>query len=80
MRHSATVCETYQTTDVAYLNGWELWKCQSGVERAAIKKDTLLCPTSGHYGDHTEHKGNDRKEHRCKTLDKTLCQAVNAER
>jgi hypothetical protein len=37
------------------------------------KKYAPIRPSSGHYGDHTEHKGNDRKEHRCETLDETLC-------
>jgi hypothetical protein len=29
------------------------------------------------YGDHTEHKGDDRKGDRKETLDETLCQAMN---
>jgi hypothetical protein len=43
------------------------------------KNYALLRPSTGHYGDHTENKGNDRKEHRCETLDATLRQAMNAE-
>jgi hypothetical protein len=73
MRHSAAVCDAYQTTDVAYLNDWELWIMSIGGRVFSMKKYALLRPSSGHYGDHTEHKGNDRKEHRCETLDETLC-------
>jgi hypothetical protein len=35
-------------------------------------------PTITHYGDHTEHKGDDRKGDRQETLEETLCQAMNS--
>jgi hypothetical protein len=36
-------------------------------------------PSGAHYGDQTEHKGNDRKGDRHETLDATFCQAMNPE-
>ena len=78
MRHSAIVCDAYQTTDVEYLYDSGLWIMSIGGRVLSIKRNhTPLPPSRGHNGDHTEHKGNDRKEHRCEALDETLCEAMN---
>jgi hypothetical protein len=38
MRHSATVCDEYQITDVAYLYDWELWIMSIGGRVFSMKK------------------------------------------
>ena len=42
MRHSATVCDAYQITDVVYLYDWELWIMSIG-GRVFSKKKTTHC-------------------------------------
>jgi hypothetical protein len=43
MRHSATVCDPYQTTDVAYLYVWELWIMSIGSRVFSMEKTTHCC-------------------------------------
>jgi hypothetical protein len=38
-----------------------------------------MSPNGAHYGDQTEHKGNERKDDRQEALDATTCQPINAE-
>jgi hypothetical protein len=74
MRHSAVVCDVYQTTDVPYLDDSELWIMSTGVRLFSMKKKyALLRPSSGHYGGHTKHEGYGRKEDGRETLYATLC-------
>jgi len=77
MRHSAVACEVYQTTDVAYRNDSELSNnvnCDTVVQN---RESALRGPSSGHDGDHTEYKGDNRKGDRHETLGAALCQAIN---
>jgi hypothetical protein len=44
------------------------------------RKYALRGPRTGHYVDHTEYKGKERKKHGNERLDATLCQSINTER
>lgn len=79
MRHSAVACDIYQTTDVEYRNDSELSNkvnCDSAVQN---RKSALRGPSSGHDGDHTKYKGDDRESDRHETLDAPFCQAINTD-
>jgi hypothetical protein len=77
MRHSATACDVYQMTEKAYLYRWELSNGVNWNSSVGMKKNALRDPSSGRCSDHTEHKGNERKGYRSKTLDATLGQAMD---
>lgn len=79
MKHSAVACDVYQTTDVTYLTDSELSNnvnCDSAVRH---EKPAPMGPSSAHYGDQTEHKGDDRKGDWREALDEADRQSIDPE-